>query len=346
MRPFLFVALAATLFATSAYADPASDAKDLFERGRTLRAAGNFAEAAQLFEKAVAIYPAGLGSLRNAAECEEALNHFATSHRMWLDLKRAVMMTTDDKYKGWQADAEAAAARLAPKLAHVTVHVDVTDGAVRNPATEASKVEVRINGELMGAALINTQLDRDPGKYVVTVTGKGQEPKSQTVELATGDAKDLHFVVDTPPPEVKIVAPAPGTPATPATPPSSGPATRRTLGWIGVGVGAAALIGAGVSLGVRQSAFSDLKTGCPKYETESCPAGLQSTVSRGTTASTLVNVLGIAGGVLAVGGILLVVLSPTPHSSDQKPTDATPVTSYVPEVGIGIGSISAQWSFR
>lgn len=335
MRPFPFVLLGAALVAGVAHADPASDAKDLFERARLLRAAGNCAEAAPLFEKAATIYPAGLGNVRNAAECEEQLGHYATAHRLWNDLKRGAMISTDSRYRDWQADAEAAAARLLPKLAHVTIAIGVNDGKAENPLAPGSHVAVTINGEPMPIELVGTVLDRDPGKYVITVTGEGgQTPSSQTVELTTGDTKTLHFTVLAPPKKV-----VPKDPEHPVPPPSNGAATRRTIGWVGVGVGAAALVGAGISLGVRQAALGDLKTACPKYETAACPDSVQSTVSRGSTASVLVNVLGIAGGVLAVGGILLVVLSPSPKAE-------APATAFVPRVSVGFGSVAAEWSFQ
>jgi hypothetical protein len=334
MRLLSFALLGVVFVAGTAHADPASDAKDLFERGRSLRAAGNCAEAAPLFEKAAEIYPTGLGNVRNAAECEEQLGHFATSHRYWQELKRGLMLSKEEKYDGWQTDTEAAIARLAPKLAHVTIDVVETDGKTEHKLSPNNRVKVKINEEPLQRPLIGTLLDRDPGKYVVTVTGDGEDPKTQSVDLVVGDSKSLHFVVKAPPPE-----PIGGPPVT--TPDGKGAATRRTIGWIGVGVGAAALIGAGISLGIRQAALGDLKSGCPNYETAACPTSLQSTVSRGATASTLVNVLGIAGGVLAVGGIVLVLVSPSP-----TPADAKPATAFVPEVSFGLGSVSASWSFR
>jgi len=339
MRASFFFTIAALLVATVAHADPASDAKDLFERARQLRAAGKCAEAAPLFEKAATVYPAGLGSIRNAAECEEQLGHFATSHRLWLDLKRAVMLSKDPKYAGWQADAEGAAARLAPKLARVTVRLTNT----------GTNVVVRINDEVVAPELIGAPLERDPGRYVVRVTSDGQPPAEQTVQMAAGDAKELTFTIQapppptTPPPDPTVVGPDPRHDPIPEhheTPPSTGAATRRTVGWVGVGVGAAALVGAGISLGIRQAALGDLQSGCPKYLTEKCPTNLQSTVTRGATASTLVNVLGIAGGIVGLTGVLLVVLSP------QAPSAAKEKASLTPEVSVGLGALSARWSFQ
>ncbi len=338
MRFSIAAAFAVLCTASVAHADAAADAKDLFERARVLRAAGKCDEAAPLFEKAAEIFPSGLGSLRNAAECEEALGHYATAHRLWNDLKRGVMLSKEDKYGGWQAEAEAAAARLEPKLAHVTVDVVERDGTTERKLSPKNKVTVKIGTEAMPVALVGTLLDRDPGTYVVTVTGADGVAKTETVELRVGDAKTLRFVVPAPPPEP--VDHGPSGPVGPGEVDDHGAATRRTIGWIGVGVGAAALVGAGISLGIRQAALSDLKTACPGYETGPCPTSVQSTVGRGSTASTLVDVLGIAGGVLLVSGVVLVLVSPSPHP------DAKPAAALVPRVGLGFGSVSAEWSFR
>src|SRR5437867_2115144 len=99
--------LLTTLTAPPALASPETDAKDLFARGRELRANNDCGSAAPLFRKAWTVYPQGLGSLRNLAECEEQLGHFASSRRAWLDLKRALITAPNDpKYDGWDKDSE------------------------------------------------------------------------------------------------------------------------------------------------------------------------------------------------------------------------------------------------
>jgi hypothetical protein len=97
---------------TPARADGLGEAQDLFARGRELRLRGDCANAVPLFRRAFDVYPAGLGGLRNLAECEESLGHLASARRAWLDLKRALLANRDPKYSGWVADAEQGAERL------------------------------------------------------------------------------------------------------------------------------------------------------------------------------------------------------------------------------------------
>src|ERR1700722_14257937 len=129
------------LTAAPARADPVADAKDLFSRGRDFHNQGDCNSAVGLFRKAYELYPQGLGSLRNLAECDEQLGHFASSRREWLDLKRALLGNGDHKYDGWTQDADQAAARLAPKLATLTLDVNVVDrggGAAGNKGVDVT----------------------------------------------------------------------------------------------------------------------------------------------------------------------------------------------------------------
>lgn len=300
MRSLLFspalLALAMLAEATPARSDEASDARDLFERARTLRAGGDCASAVPLFKKAYEIFPTGLGSLRNWAECEEELSHFSSSRRAWLELKRALLLDRSPKYTGWDHDTEEAAARLAPKVAKLTVHVK---------GASPSELTVTINDEKIAPALLDTALERDAGHYTIIARGRDGEPVTQSIDLATGESKSIELTV--------AVAHAPA--AVASSTPTPHPAAAnplRTLGWIGVIAGGAALVGAGISLGIRQSALGSLSSACPRYQTEPCPTSVASTVSEGRTASLLVDVLGIGGAVLAVTGVVLVLTS-SPH---------------------------------
>lgn len=163
---------------------PEEDAKDFFARGRELRAKGDCASAAPLFAKAWQLYPGGLGSLRNLAECSEQLGRFASARRAWLDLARALLTNTEPKYAGWSDEARDAEARLAPKVARLTIVVHATGAPVR----------VLVDGEPLDPQLLDMALDRDPGTYVVRVEG-GRVPIEKSVTLAAAESKTLTFAL-------------------------------------------------------------------------------------------------------------------------------------------------------
>lgn len=323
---------ALALVPSTARADAESDAKDLFARGHDMRQHGDCAGAVPLFRKAFALYPKGLGSLRNVAECEEQLGHWASSRRAWLDLKRALITlpAPDPKYDGWEKDADDGAARLKPKVATVFVDVTVKTPEGEGPANEQSGIELLVNGESLGTSLVGTPLDRDPGTYRIRVQAPDAQPVEQTVSLAAGESKHVALrLARTPKAQAGgggIVEP-PGI----ATEDHSG---RRTVGWILVGVGAAGLVAGGVTLILRQGAKSDLDNAC--HGADPCLTndvqGTKDIVSRGQTMSTLTTVFGIVGGVAVVGGVALVLASPS------SKTGSIVVTPRV-------GGADATWRF-
>jgi hypothetical protein len=337
-------AVASALTAGTAYADPMADAKDLFTRGRELRTHGDCANAVAMFRKAYDLYPAALGSLRNLAECQESLGRYASARRAWVDLKRALLTNADRKYEGWDRDADQAAARLEPLLATLTV--DVLAVTPRGEATSLDAVEVTLDGERLAAAQVGTPLERDPGRHVVRIEGDRVSPQERSLDLASGNAERLSFRVVV----RDRVAPALLPPASASVAPPGGERTitpgagvhvarreaagdsRRTWGWVATGVGVASLVGAGISLAVRQAALSDLNGACQTHV--GCDPALAPTVSRGQTASTLVTVLGILGGVGLAGGIVLLATSGG-HSSAAASLVVVP----------GGGGVTAAGSF-
>src|ERR1700723_2508385 len=115
-----------------AWADGAADAasaKDLFERGRDLRSHGNCADALPLFQKAYALYPPGIGSLRNIAVCQEALGHVASARAAWLTVDLSVL------------DSSGAA-----------THTSASDG-----------VGVSIDGRPLAKERLGAAIEHDPG---------------------------------------------------------------------------------------------------------------------------------------------------------------------------------------
>jgi hypothetical protein len=294
---FWCLVVASSLVAPVVRADEL-DAKDLFAQARGLRLQGQCASALPLFRRAYEVYPAGLGSLRNIAECEEDLGHFASARRAWLDLQRALSANNQTKYEGWDQDAALAAARLAPKLATLTIEVHaVTESG--KPA-QATGIQVSVNGEPLTPDAVNKPLDRDPGQYVVRAEGvAGGVARQRVVDLAAGEGKQV--VLD-------VVVPAPPDPDATASRPTRPP----TATWIAMGIGAASLVGAGVAALERQSALDDLNAACGS--TPACPRAQTDPTVRsnvpgieqsGHAATTWVNVLAIVGVIGLSSGVVL-----------------------------------------
>ncbi|MDF2691862.1 MAG: hypothetical protein K0S65_245 [Labilithrix sp.] len=297
------IGLAALSAAPVASATPESDAKDLFARARELRSSNDCGSAAPLFRKAWQIYPQGLGSLRNLAECEEQLGHFASSRRAWLDLKRALITAPNDpKYDGWDKDAEESAARLKPKVATFIVDVYVKSPEGEALANDRTGVEIFVNGESVGTSLVGTPLERDPGAYRIRAQIADAQPIEQTVNLSAGDNPHVTIRLTVVPKPKPVVS-------------TEDHSTRRTVGWIVAGVGAAALVGSGVTFLVRQGALGDVDDQCPSRR--NCPDGLRDTVDTGKTMSTLTTVL-LPVGIVGVGAGLALVFTSGSSSPEAK----------------------------
>jgi hypothetical protein len=319
------VLLVAGAVPRAARADSASDAaraKELFEHGRDLRNHGNCADALPLFHKAYATYPAGLGSLRNVALCDEAVGRFASARAAWLELRHALAMTSDPKYAGWTDDADRAASRLTSKVATLTIDLAVVDapGAAGRPVAPADGVEVTVDGQALAREQLGVAIERDPGTAVVRAVGASSvAPEEATVALAAGESKHVALSVTIaaappPPGAAPVVESEPD--ATPADDAVSRASTLRTGAWIAAGVGAAGITGALISLAVRQSALSDLEADCPNYASAPCDASAGakalSDADRGHTASTLFNVLGAVGVAGSIASVTLFALSSSP----------------------------------
>jgi hypothetical protein len=323
------VAAVVTLASVPVFAND-GDAKDLFARGRELRSKGDCAGASPLFWKSYQLFPGGLGSLRNFAECEEQLGRYASARRAWLELKRALLVTKDSKYDGWDTDAEAGAARLAPKVARLTIMVIERGPTGEGPLTAESGVHVFINGESIDAKLLETALDRDPGTYRVRAEG-GVAPIEKSVTLSAGDEKSLRLIVDLPG--------ASGTTKPrediPSTTDDTSSGSSRTLAYVALGVGAASAVGAGVFLALRASAKSDLEAACPYYESASasrpCPPSAEGAIDRGKGASTFASIFG-AVAIVGIGtGLVLLATSPS------KSSETTTSVRVSPWAGVGGG---------
>lgn len=334
--------VAGTLLSSVARADDASDAKDLFTRARDLRGHGDCASALPLFQRAYELYPSGLGSLRNVAVCQEALGRFTSARDAWLALKRALMATNDPKYSGWNEDADHAVARLVPRVSKLTADLSVV--APGGSPVSSDGVDVTVDGEPLAPDRIGVEVERDPGTYVVRASGiRVSAPDEQTVQLAPGEAKrvSLRVTLMSAPASAPVVEKPPPGPLPAPTPvliAFNVPERRsplRTGAWIAFGVGAASLAAAAVSLGVRQTALSDLEQRCPRYETAPCApsqrSAIQSDVSRGRTVSTLLDVFGAAAIVGSAMGVVLLA-----KSHPRRPSAA---------VVLSLGSVSAEGGF-
>jgi hypothetical protein len=276
------------------------DAATFFAQGRQLRQSGDCAGAVVAFRRALDIKPEGLGALRNVAECEEKLGQFASARNDWWSLRRAVLQSNDPNYEGWEKDAEAAYAKLASKVARLTVRVT---------GDSLDRVRVTIDGKPLDPRLLGVELERDLGLHTIEAAYGGATTLIEKRALPAGSNETVTLAIPAPKSTDKSqAAVTPGTP--PITPPPPDRTNLRRAGIAALGVGGLGVAGTVVAVVIRGSALSTVEASC-KDPGVPCRASqdVADANSRGKTFSTLANVFG-GVGIAGIGaGLAMIIVS-------------------------------------
>ena len=313
---------AVLLVAGSARADN-QDSETFFAQGRQLRQAGDCPSAITAFRRALEIKPEGLGALRNVADCEELLGQFASARNDWWNLRRAVLQSNDPKYQTWDKDAEAAYARLANKVARITVRIT---------GESLDRVRVSIDGKPLDPRLLNVELERDLGLHTFEGAYGGAAPVIEKRALTAGATETVTLVIpaakptDTPPGAIAAVV----TPPPLVTPPPTDNVGLRRAGIAAVGVGGLGLVGTVIAIVVRGSALSAVEAKCTPSVHCAASQDVADAYSRGQTFSLLANVFG-GVGIAGIGaGVTMILVSgsssaPSPAAAVKVDAGAAPL---------------------
>nr|PZN25695.1 MAG: hypothetical protein DIU78_09730 [Pseudomonadota bacterium] len=302
-------------------ADPASRAvaRQLGYAGVQAYQEGDFATAYDKFEKAYGVLKVptlGLWSARSMVE----LGMFVEASERYREVQRLSVVDGDiEVQRRAQADAAAELRALLPRIPMLTI-------AVEN-ATSA-ELALFVDGNAIASALVNEALPINPGRHDVEAR-RGEERVTAQVVLDPGERERVVLVF-----AQKAAAPAPSPPTTARPSPAltlplpetrhaepevsssaSRHSTQNTLGWVGLGLGGAALASSGVTAWL---AF-DLKRTLD--DSPACSAGRcgrveQDRVNEYATLRTVSTVSFYAGAALAAGGAVLLLTTPTAEAHD------------------------------
>lgn len=305
--PLLRLSSVVCLLAAHASAQPVDSvtrdaARALGTAGVEAFQAGNYDAASDKLEKAYALMNApsiGLWSARALAKRNllvEAANRYFEVASLQVPQGDAAVQ------RQAQVDAQSELEQLRPQIPQLTVRVAGAD---------PSDVALSIDGRAASSSILGKARLINPGTHQVQARA-GSMQKSVSVDSALG--KEASVTLD--------LSPVAQGKNPPATPPASGdtssspPSTRRTLGWIGVGVGGAGVALGSVMGGLALSKRSSLKSdGCTDTV---CPTKKQSDVDHLNTLRAVSTVGFIAGGVLASAGVVLLLTAP----SSEHPVSA------------------------
>ena len=299
LRPLLLIAI--TLVPLTSKADHAADtarAEAMFEEGRKLMAAHDYAAACPKLAESERLDPAP-GTLLNLAVCYERANKTATA---WATYKSAALLAQRSGEADRAAAATRKAAELEPKLARMTVTAAPTAGLV-----------VRCDGQPLGEASWGVALPYDPGDHDIEATAPGHRPWSTHVHVAEAaqvTKVSVPALESSPVPVAISEAPKPAEPEAPVS--AEHPRDGRGQRLAGEIVMVAGVLGIGVGVYSGLHAKASYDQAVSDCGGTTCPAGSDGLKVRGQASdwATVSTASFIAGGAAALGGAILFFTAP------------------------------------
>jgi len=272
-------------------------AQSLFEDGRRLMTAGDFASACPKLKESQALDPSG-GTLLNLAVCHEKQGQLATA---WSDFKEALSVARRDNRSDRFEVAREHLAALEPKVPFLTIRVE----------RAKPEQQVLLDGTPVRAAAWDTPIAVDPGPHELEASAAGHVTWKGPLQLAVAERKVVII------PELALDDKPAALP--PATDAAKAPAAEQAghsnvVGWVVLGTGVAAL-GVGTYFGVSAlSTQSDVEKECPTPQTcSSTGVELTHDAQRAAWASNIGIGVGLVGVLL--GGYLLLSAPSSPSAS-------------------------------
>jgi hypothetical protein len=304
--PVIALGLAVVLSSVraSAQATDAAAAEQLFMAGRAAMEKGDFKTACDRFAESERLDPAA-GTLINLADCLDRQGKIASAWQRWkeaFDMLRA----GDERRMAVTQRAQAIEARV-PKL-------EIRLAAAAPAGTVAERDDVAL-----GAASFGISLPIDPGHHRIIARAPGRVPREYTLTVREGESSTLEIEPGAPAPSEAPppAAPTVASPAPPVPVADSGSSTRRTWGFVGLGVGAAGLLIGGTAGVLAISKKNEMEDACHRAGSELlCTQGGVDAAQSGNTFATVANV-GVAVGLVgaAAGAYLLLSGGGDAHTS-------------------------------
>ena len=328
------VAVSVTLAAPPARADDPAAAQALFTEAKKLMSAGKYADACPKLEESQRLAPA-TGTKFNLADCYE---HTGRTASAWAGFLSVASSAKNASQGAREKAARDRAAALEPKLSRIAVVVPAP--------SRVTGLAVTRDGAPVGDAEWGESMPVDPGEHTVAASAPGKRGWKAVVEVdgVASTAKVIVPALDdepvAPPPPPPAVTPATTSPAPTNAPPPSG--SSKTVGWVFLGAGAAAVAGGAVTWGLRGSAESKLQNECGPNG-KSCPPSATNEIANGKTYDALGVGLFALGGACVIAGVSWLLLAG--HHDESPSQGVTARATIVPAVGPHAGGLRVEASF-
>ena len=301
--------------------DTKAAATSAFDQAEQLMSTGKLADACLKYGESQRLDPQ-LGTLLHLADCLEQNGQTASAWAAFREAQEVAEKRNDPR----QSLADDRVSKLTPHLSKLQINVPKT--------ADASSIHVERDHVVVGSALWGAPVPTDPGPHTITVSAPGRHPWTGTAIVrsdgttATVNVPELEAEVPSSPeasatPKGSVASPGGAPPGT-DTGASSKVPMQSVLGWSAVGVGAVGL-GIGVIFELqRSSKISSRDKICASGDPAQCPPGSQSHVddltSQARSASTVGSIGLVAGGLLAAGGVALILTAPKHGSTEVSLT--------------------------
>jgi tetratricopeptide (TPR) repeat protein len=301
MRGVSIVVMVVVAAVAPAAAQPAANtalAEQLFNEGRDLGKANNWAQACPKFEQSLRYDPA-LGTRLNLATCYEKIGRLASAWGEYRQAADLAAKTGDTKRRAYALERASALEPRIPRL------------VIAGPKTAPPGLVVQRDGTPIDVSLLGTALFVDPGRHEVTASAPGFAPFEGSITVAEATSETL---------TVAELVPQPGEPAKPtsAVRPSqpeirvrASPARRSPYVAIGLAAGGAVLASVGFAFGAKAGSTYDQATklcgndlACDNQDDFTRGKEL---ISHARSQATISTIAVIAGGVAIAGGAVLYV---------------------------------------
>lgn len=282
MRAWLVILVLTLVSATAFAQDPAdrATARDLFFEGTRAAKQGDHAAAEVAFRKANALYPAPTAAL-GWARALVAQSRLVEAHEVYRAIIRSKL--DDDAGEAFVAAVDSARTEYRDNEARLP-RLRVTVAGPRVP-------EVFLDGKPLSAASLGVKRFVDPGRHEIRAGGKGFVEQRRTVEVAEGAVEAVAF-------ELEAKEGQGGDDVPPPEPASS---MWRPVGFVSMGLGGAALIGAAVTGGLYAGEAATVDEHCSELS-----PGRFGCDQQGLDASDQAQTLGSVNTALLVAGTALV----------------------------------------
>lgn len=277
----------------------AATAEILFNEALILLERNEAAEACRKLEESQRLDP-GVGTLLYLADCYQQTGRTASA---WATFKEAAYMAkarADER----ETVALEQVQQLEPTLSYLTLEVTAPGG----------QLTLLHDGKVVGQPLWGTAFPVDPGVHQLEASAPGKKPWTASINVVPGPHQERVTVpaLEDAPAEPALAAPALQPDGTAS--PSDG-RTQRTIGWVLLGAGSAAIVTGGIFALLARADDSDAEDECRPDRRELCnPAG----VDLANSAKTKATLSGVSAGLglaAAGAGVTLLLTAPSGEQS-------------------------------